>query len=170
MCSATASYATCTALYPSASAVLTYFLIVISLMRDDLMIISLLLLLLLTLFPFFGKGKRRKREKKERKKEGLRHEGERRSKNRPPFRSKPAAGNHHANARARKRVDIREKKYSLRTNRFFFGWVSILLVPNEREECARVKCTPPPFCLVKVPLFAAEKIKFYRNERRTALT
>ena len=82
------------------------------------MIISLLLLLLLlTLFPFFGKGKkRRKREKKERKKEGLRHEGERRSKNRPPFRSKPAAGNHHANARARKRVDIREKKYSLRTN------------------------------------------------------
>ena len=134
------------------------------------MIISLLLLLLLTLFPFFGKGKRRKREKKERKKEGLRHEGERRSKNRPPFRSKPAAGNHHANARARKRVDIREKKYSLRTNRFFFGWVSILLVPNEREECARVKCTPPPFCLVKVPLFAAEKIKFYRNERRTALT
>ena len=79
------------------------------------MIISLLLLLLLllTLFPF---EKEKKGERKERKKEGLRHEGERRSKNRPPFRSKPAAGNHHANARARKRVDIREKKYSLRTN------------------------------------------------------
>lgn len=143
-----------------------------------MMINQLLLLLLLTLFPFFkklprGKGKKRREREKRKKERGFETRGRKKKQKSPSFRSKPAAGNHHANARARERVDIREKKYSLRTNGFFFGWVSILLVPNEREECARVKCTPPPFCLVKVPLFAAEKIKFYsiyRNERRTALT
>jgi Ca2+/Na+ antiporter len=127
-------------LYPSASAVLTYFLIVISLLRDDLMIISLLLLLLLlTLFPFFRKRKRKEKERKERKKErGFETRGRKKKQKSPSF-SLETSGWKPSRERTREEESGHSREEVLVTNEWILFWMGFNPPRTKRARRMRAR-------------------------------